>query len=125
MINPLRCFSIIDQQSSINNFYLFTRNGFSSRSSPIVVRGPYEYSDPAHPEDWAPQAPNLAEVYHRLRPEFLQKWLANPKRLLPYTGMPENQIPPKAPLDKANAVKILKQQLEKIDFVKLQDGTAV
>ncbi len=51
------------------------------------------------------QAPDLADVYHRLRPEFLRHWIANPKRLLPYTGMPENQLPPppKGPLDKRKA----------------------
>src|SRR5205807_7763271 len=47
------------------------------------------------------QAPDLSEVYHRFRPEFLQKWIAHPSFILPYTNMPENQIPPKAPLNKA------------------------
>jgi len=28
-------------------------------TTPIVVRGPYEYADPSHPEDYAVQAPNL------------------------------------------------------------------
>jgi cytochrome c oxidase subunit 1 len=36
--------------------------------TPIVVRGPYEYSDPAHAEDWSPQAPNLAEIEPATRP---------------------------------------------------------
>ncbi len=36
------------------------------------------------------QAPQLDRVYRRLRPEFLRAWIANPKRLLPYTGMPVN-----------------------------------
>lgn len=40
-------------------------------------------------------APNLEEVYRRLRPEYLQQYLANPKSRLPYTGMPVN-----FPLDK-------------------------
>jgi cytochrome c2 len=34
--------------------------------------------------------PNLAEVYRRLRPEFTRDWIANPARILPYTGMPVN-----------------------------------
>jgi cytochrome c2 len=38
----------------------------------------------------AAHAPNLDRVYQRLRPEFLRNWLANPKRILPYTGMPVN-----------------------------------
>jgi cytochrome c2 len=34
--------------------------------------------------------PNLAGVYRRLRPEFTRDWIANPARILPYTGMPVN-----------------------------------
>jgi cbb3-type cytochrome oxidase cytochrome c subunit len=46
--------------------------------------------------DFVPQGelttlgPNLADVAARLRPDYLRKWLANPKRILPYTGMPVN-----------------------------------
>ena len=46
--------------------------------------------------DFSPQGdpatfgPNLAEVYRRLRPEYIRNWVANPKRTLPYTGMPVN-----------------------------------
>ncbi|HEY6564070.1 MAG TPA: hypothetical protein VIY86_06210, partial [Pirellulaceae bacterium] len=36
------------------------------------------------------QAPDLAVVQFRLRPEFVRKWVANPKRILPYTNMPVN-----------------------------------
>lgn len=35
-------------------------------------------------------APNLDRTYQRIRPGFLRDWLANPKRLLPYTVMPQN-----------------------------------
>lgn len=35
-------------------------------------------------------APNLAEVYRRLRPDYLRSWIANPKMILPYTSMPVN-----------------------------------
>jgi hypothetical protein len=45
----------------------------------------------------APQAPNLAEVYRRLRPEYVRDWVANPARFLPYTGMPVN-IPEDKPV---------------------------
>jgi cytochrome c2 len=34
--------------------------------------------------------PNLAEVSRRLRPEYVRNWVANPARILPYTGMPVN-----------------------------------
>jgi cytochrome c2 len=34
--------------------------------------------------------PELSEIYRRLRPDYLKRWLANPARILPYTGMPAN-----------------------------------
>ncbi len=42
--------------------------------------------------------PNLDQVYRRLRPDYTRRWIANPQRTLPYTGMPVN-IPydPKPP----------------------------
>ena len=36
------------------------------------------------------KAPNLADVYRRLRPEYLRPWIAKPNMILPYTSMPEN-----------------------------------
>ena len=36
------------------------------------------------------KAPNLAQVYQRLRPEFVRNWIAKPQWLLPYTSMPQN-----------------------------------
>lgn len=41
-------------------------------------------------------APNLAEAGRRLRPDYLRRWLADPKSVLPYTGMPVN-FPPEGP----------------------------
>ena len=35
-------------------------------------------------------APNLADVYRRLRPEYVRNWIANPVMILPYTPMPVN-----------------------------------
>jgi hypothetical protein len=35
-------------------------------------------------------APNLDQVHSRMRSTFLEKWMADPKRLLPFTGMPQN-----------------------------------
>lgn len=46
--------------------------------------------------DFAPQGdpntfgPNLADAQRRLRPNFTRDWIANPARILPYTGMPVN-----------------------------------
>ena len=36
------------------------------------------------------KAPRLDQVYKRLRPNFALSWIGNPKRILPYTGMPVN-----------------------------------
>jgi cytochrome c2 len=36
------------------------------------------------------QGPNLAQVYRRLRPDYLRRWIAFPQMILPYTPMPEN-----------------------------------
>jgi hypothetical protein len=49
--------------------------------------------------DFVPQgsprakAPNLAEVYRRLQPEYLRPWIGKPDSILPYTGMPVNINP--------------------------------
>jgi cytochrome c2 len=61
----------------------------------IVVDGNYCVKCHAV-EDFQPQGdpttfgPNLANVHPRLRPEYVRDWVANPKRILPYTGMPVN-----------------------------------
>ena len=41
-------------------------------------------------------APNLDRVGRRLRADYLRRWLANPKSVLPYTAMPVN-FPPEGP----------------------------
>ena len=43
-------------------------------------------------------APNLDTVGRRVRPEYVRRWLANPKAALPYTGMPVNFPPTGDPL---------------------------
>jgi len=37
--------------------------------------------------------PDLREVASRFRPEYLEAWTANPRRLLPFTAMPQNIAP--------------------------------
>jgi cbb3-type cytochrome oxidase cytochrome c subunit len=37
--------------------------------------------------------PDLRQVAARFRPEYLETWLANPRRLIPYTAMPQNIVP--------------------------------
>jgi len=41
--------------------------------------------------------PDLRGVAPRFRPEFLEAWTANPRRLVPFTAMPQN-IAPRAPV---------------------------
>ncbi len=45
------------------------------------------YAPPGNPKALAPQ---LELVHERLRPDYVHNWIANPKRFLPYTGMPVN-----------------------------------
>jgi hypothetical protein len=37
--------------------------------------------------------PDLREVPSRFRPEYLERWIANPRRMLPFTAMPQNIAP--------------------------------
>lgn len=46
------------------------------------------------------KGPHLDQVYKRLRLSYLRNWIANPKRILPYTGMPVN-IPFDKPVNQA------------------------
>ena len=43
-------------------------------------------------------APDLTQVGRRLKPDYLRRWLANPKSVLPYTAMPVNFPPTGEPL---------------------------
>jgi hypothetical protein len=43
-------------------------------------------------------APDLAQVGQRIRPEYLRRWLGDPKSVLPYTPMPVNFPPSGKPL---------------------------
>ncbi|MDA1178169.1 MAG: hypothetical protein O2931_05150 [Planctomycetota bacterium] len=46
--------------------------------------------------DYSPQAsdrakaPDLSVIYQRLRPDYVRRWIAEPRRILPYTSMPVN-----------------------------------
>ena len=55
-------------------------------------------------------APRLEEVYNRMRPDFLLPWLANPKRLLPYTRMQAN-VPVDKPVSQSLYKGTSEQQL--------------
>ena len=57
------------------------------------------------------KAPQLDRVFRRLRPDWTHDWVANPKRILPYTSMPTN-----IPYDKGVSQQLFKgtptQQLD-------------
>jgi hypothetical protein len=55
-------------------------------------------------------APQLERVHERLRPEYVHHWVANPKRFLPYTGMPVN-IPHNMPVNQELFEGTSEQQL--------------
>ncbi|HEV2969676.1 MAG TPA: hypothetical protein VGY55_06775 [Pirellulales bacterium] len=42
-------------------------------------------------------APRLDRVHDRMRSEYVHRWIGDPARILPYTGMPQNIAPPPAP----------------------------
>jgi mono/diheme cytochrome c family protein len=46
--------------------------------------------------DQVVNGPDLRQVAPRFRPGYLEEWLANPRRLVPYTAMPQN-VPPHGP----------------------------
>jgi hypothetical protein len=66
-----------------------------------------DYSPPGSLKALAPQ---LERVHERLRPDYVHDWIANPKRLLPYTGMPVN-IPHDKPVSQDLYVGDSEQQV--------------
>src|SRR5262249_18468795 len=59
------------------------------------------------------KAPHLDQVYKRLRPRFTHDWIANPKRILPYTAMPVN-VPYDKPISQSLYKGNSEQQLSAI-----------
>ncbi|NDC63502.1 MAG: hypothetical protein EBZ59_05840, partial [Planctomycetia bacterium] len=66
------------------------------------------YAPPGNPKALAPQ---LERVHERLRPDYVHGWIANPKRFLPYTGMPVN-IPFDKPVSQDLYAGTSEQQLD-------------
>ena len=69
--------------------------GFLDDAMKIVVNN--NYCVQCHAVgDFQPQGsntalgPDLSDIYRRLRPDWVRQWIANPKRITPYTGMPQN-----------------------------------
>jgi cytochrome c551/c552 len=54
--------------------------------------GDWRPGGPAPSAGWSGTvlAPNLERVAARIRPDYLRRWIANPKGILPYTPMPVN-----------------------------------
>ena len=67
-----------------------------------------DYSPPGSVKALAPQ---LELVHERLRPDYVHDWIANPKRFVPYTGMPVN-IPYGAPVSQELYAGTSEQQLD-------------
>jgi len=77
--------------------------------------------------------PRLDRVAGRLREDYLRRWLANPRKLLPYTGMPVNFPPAGLPLGQDLLPGTSEEQIEAVvdllvnfpefiqDLVKLSD----
>ena len=67
-----------------------------------------DYAPPGNPKALAPQ---LERSHERLQPGYVHDWIANPKRFLPYTGMPVN-VPFGAPVSQDLYAGTSEQQLD-------------
>ncbi|MBN1591239.1 MAG: c-type cytochrome, partial [Pirellulales bacterium] len=65
-------------------------------------------------------APDLQDAGRRLRPEYVRRWLAHPKAVLPYTSMPVNFPPSGDPLGQDLLPGSSAQQIDAV--VELLDG---
>jgi hypothetical protein len=59
-------------------------------------------------------APRLDEVGRRLRPEYLRRWLSDPKSVLPYTAMPSLFPPLGKPLGQEIFAGSSREQLDAV-----------
>ena len=59
-------------------------------------------------------APNLEEVGERIQPDYLRRWLANPRSILPYTAMPVNFPPAGPPLERDRELDTSRGQFEAV-----------
>jgi cytochrome c551/c552 len=65
------------------------------------------------PGSTAALAPQLDRIADRLRPDYLQKWIANPPMMLPYTGMPVN-FPADKPADQKLLAGKAEEQMQSV-----------
>jgi cbb3-type cytochrome oxidase cytochrome c subunit len=65
----------------------------SNKASPCLQCHAIGASKPSGTGPNIVNGPDLRQVGDRFRPGYLEEWIANPKRLVPYTAMPQNVVP--------------------------------
>ena len=65
----------------------------TSKASPCLQCHAIGASKPTGTGPTIVNGPDLRQVAPRFRPGYLEEWLANPRRLVPYTAMPQNIAP--------------------------------
>ena len=69
-------------------------------------------------ENWTVLAPNLEQSGQRLRFDYLRRWLASPRSVLPYTPMPVNFPPTGEPMGQDLLQESTSEQLDAVtDFL--------
>ncbi len=87
---------LADREAKHQNYFNAGWTMMSAKTSACVschAIGPYKPTGGAA----VVNGPDLKQVGTRFRPEFLNEWLADPNRLVPYTAMPQN-IPANGPI---------------------------
>jgi cbb3-type cytochrome oxidase cytochrome c subunit len=65
----------------------------TNKASPCLQCHAIGASKPSGTGPTIVNGPDLRQVAPRFRPGYLEEWLANPRRLVPYTAMPQNVAP--------------------------------
>jgi cbb3-type cytochrome oxidase cytochrome c subunit len=65
----------------------------SNKASPCLQCHAIGASKPSGSGPNIVNGPDLRQVADRFRPGYLEEWIANPRRLIPYTAMPQNIVP--------------------------------
>ncbi len=65
----------------------------TNKASPCLQCHAIGASKPSGTGPTIVNGPDLRQVAPRFRPGFLEAWIANPRRLMPYTAMPQNIAP--------------------------------
>ena len=65
----------------------------SNKASPCLQCHAIGASKPTGTGPNIVNGPDLRQVAARFQPGYLEEWIANPRRLVPYTAMPQNIAP--------------------------------